>query len=274
MIGEFKEYTPEELNHLHKVDLMILKDVVKVLDKHNIPYFLYAGSLLGAVRHGGFIPWDDDIDIAMFREDYDKAIPILVRELDKDKYDILEPTIQEDCFYSFAKISLKGTKFSLWYRDYVSFNVGIHIDIFPFDNVPDGNLKAKWYNFKTQILNHLMTNSVLKIEHSKVHRLIHYLLKILPVSSKSWKNRFYKANTKYNNQKTRRVTEFLIQPGFIAFDRADLTAGDKMKFEDEEFTVPQNWDKHLTEYFGDYMRLPPEEDRYNGAPLELDFGKY
>ncbi len=273
-IGEFKKYNPKDLEHLHDIEIMILKDILKILNKNNIPYFIYAGSAIGAVRHGGFIPWDDDIDLAFFRDDYEKAVIALNRELDPNKYDVIAPNLIDDCFYTFAKVSLKGTKFSFWYKDYVSFNVGIHIDLFPFDNVPDSDFKGKIYNFKTRLINHLQTNAIIEIKDSKAHLLIHKALKLLPISNKKWKSILYNSLTKYNKKETKRVTEFLIQPSFIAFDREDLLLGETMKFEDVDVVMPKNYDKHLKEYFGNYMELPPEEDRYNNAPEILDFGKY
>ena len=80
-VSEFRKYTDEEIKHLQDVELMILKDVVKILEKHNLNYYMYGGSLLGTIRHKGFIPWDDDIDIILFREDFDKALDILNNEL-------------------------------------------------------------------------------------------------------------------------------------------------------------------------------------------------
>ena len=101
-VGEFRKYSDEEIKHLQDVELMILKDVVKILNKHNLNYYMYGGSLLGTIRHKGFIPWDDDIDIILFRKDFDKALDILNNEL-SDKYDLVQMDYVEDCFASFAK---------------------------------------------------------------------------------------------------------------------------------------------------------------------------
>ena len=79
--GEFRKYSDDEIKHLQEVELMILKDVVKVLDKHDLKYYMYGGSLIGTIRHEGFIPWDDDIDIILFREDFDKSLDILKEDM-------------------------------------------------------------------------------------------------------------------------------------------------------------------------------------------------
>ena len=89
--GEFRKYSDDEIKHLQEVELMILKDVVKVLDKHDLKYYMYGGSLIGTIRHEGFIPWDDDIDVIMFREDFEKLNAVFEKEID-DAYDTVNAT--------------------------------------------------------------------------------------------------------------------------------------------------------------------------------------
>lgn len=273
MALNLRHYSPEDLKHLHELEVMILKDMIDVLEKNNIPYFAYGGTHIGALRHEGFIPWDDDVDIVLFREDYEKAIEVFNRELDPDKYEVLSPSLIDDCFYLFSMVSLKGTKYAFWYRDYVSYNVGIHIDFFALDNVPDSDFKCKLYYYKTRLLNHLQTNAIIDMKHSKAHHLIHKVLKILPFSNKKWKEITYNAITKYNKEDTKRVADAGEISGFFAYDRDIFKPGIKTKFENIEVRVPQS-DEILIQLFGDYMQIPPEEERYNSAPEVLDFGKY
>ena len=82
----FRQYDEETLKHLHDLELMILKDFIKICEENNLNYYMYAGSLLGTIRHKGFIPWDDDLDIAMPRKDYNKFRKIAKNELDKKYY--------------------------------------------------------------------------------------------------------------------------------------------------------------------------------------------
>ena len=105
-MGPFKKYNDNDLKHLQNVELMILKDVIDFCDKHNINYYMYAGSALGAIRHKGFIPWDDDIDIILFRKDFEKFLS-LASKLDS-KYGLLSFN-QENYPYPFLKVFLKGT---------------------------------------------------------------------------------------------------------------------------------------------------------------------
>ena len=85
---KFKKYDDETLNHLHDLELMILKDFSKICEDYGLKYYMYAGSLLGAIRHKGFIPWDDDLDVVMFREDFEKFKKIFPT-LRSDKYELL-----------------------------------------------------------------------------------------------------------------------------------------------------------------------------------------
>ena len=115
----YEEYDNETLNHLRKVELMILEDFIEICEKNNLEYFSYGGTTLGAIRHGGFIPWDDDIDVIMFREDYEKFLTIMENEK-SGKYEILNMDKYEDYFLLISKMSLNGTKIDeMWTRSII-----------------------------------------------------------------------------------------------------------------------------------------------------------
>ena len=106
---KFNEYDPETLKHLQDVYLMMLKDFIKVCDENQIEYYLDGGSALGAVRHQGFIPWDDDIDIILFRDEYNRLIEIL-EKLPQDKYELLSSKNKKCYCRLHSQWNLKGTK--------------------------------------------------------------------------------------------------------------------------------------------------------------------
>lgn len=276
--SEFKEYTDDEIKHLQEVELIILKDVVKILEKHNLNYYMYGGSLLGTVRHKGFIPWDDDIDIILFREDFDKALDILNDEL-PDKYTLVQMNYIDDCFGSFAKVSLKGTTFSRWYTSYVNYETGINIDLFILDNIPKSDFLGKLHHRGYVFCYQFVINSCIKVDmytkfRTKLHHLFHDILSFIPINRKTWKNLLTKEMTFFNNKETERVTDCFNLAGYMAYQRDDFEPAIKAKFEDLEVRIPKNYDKLLTQIYGDYMKIPPEEDRYNAAPEILDFGEY
>ena len=114
MSSSYRDYDQKTLDILHQVELSILDDFIKVCEDNDLTYFLIGGSLLGAVRHQGFIPWDDDIDVGMMRKDYDKFLEIAQDKLG-DKYYVDYFPKDKKCYLPFAKIRLNGTVFLFIY---------------------------------------------------------------------------------------------------------------------------------------------------------------
>ena len=121
---------------------MILKDFIQICEENNIQYFLDGGTLLGAIRHEGYIPWDDDIDVMMLREEYDKFINFMEKN-PSEKYDLLSLETKKDYIRAFSKLSLKGTHVEEYTDINTDYKIGISIDIFVLDYVPDKYLKKK-----------------------------------------------------------------------------------------------------------------------------------
>lgn len=134
------------LNKLHDEMLVIYQEIARICEKHQLTYFVVGGTLLGAVVHKGYIPWDDDLDIAMPRDDYDKFINIYARELDVRFF--LHHTVTDDDYWlSFAKVRMNNTVFLEEKRKNVKAHSGIYVDIFPFDYAPSCNSRmdqVKW----------------------------------------------------------------------------------------------------------------------------------
>ena len=281
---KLKKYKPDDLKHVQELELKILKEIISICESHDLKYYAYAGTALGAVRHNGFIPWDDDIDIVMFREDYEKLLKILDTELSEEYY-VLNFHKHEKYYLPVTQVCLKGTEFRTYTILPNSYKLGIFIDIFPLDNVPESELKRKIYFSKYIIYHHLMLNSIFNIKtpnkiNSYIHYVIHHILGFYP-GHEGIVKKFLKYLTRYNHKNTNYVTLHLARTvdyinfgknGF--FDKRDFEPSKKIKFEDIEIVIPNNYDKILTLIYGDYMTLPPEEKRYNHAPEILDFGKY
>lgn len=141
------EYSTE----LRKVQLTILsifREIVRICDENDICYFIIGGTALGTVRHGGFIPWDDDFDIGMTRENYNKFLTIAQKKLPQDLFLQTIETEPESPFY-FAKVRKNGTKFVEKYCKNLNIHHGVYVyvDIFPYDNIPnDQKLRKKHHN--------------------------------------------------------------------------------------------------------------------------------
>lgn len=274
---EYRDYDDDEIKHLQELEVMILKDVVKILSEHGLRYYIYGGSLLGAIRHEGFIPWDDDIDIILFREDFDKALDILYNEL-PEKYELIHMDYIDDCFGSLAKVSLKNTTFSRWYTSYVNYDLGIFIDLFPLDNIPNSDFLAKLQHKGYTFCYQFVINSCIKVDmytkfRTMMHHMVYHILNVIPINPRFWKKLLTKEMTLLSNKKTERVINFF-NPKYVPFQRDDFEPATKANFEDFEVIVPKNYDKLLTQMYGDYMVIPPEEKRGNSAPEFIDFGEY
>lgn len=278
----YKKYDPDELKHLQQLELKILKQVISICETHGLKYYAYAGTALGAVRHGGFIPWDDDIDIVMFREDYEKLLKIMETEL-PDEYYVLNHYKYVDCHFTISRVCLKGTKFEHPEPIPVSFNEGICIDIFPIDNVPESSTKRKLYYYKCDIMRHLFMNSVFKINNNKFnslfHSIMHHILKRIP-GQKFILNRYINCLTKYEKEKTNYCTIHEVRFVYLKFrkigyfDKKDFEPSKKVKFEDIEIYLQNDYDEQLTLFYGDYMTMPPKEERFNHSGYLIDFGEY
>lgn len=137
-----KQYTPEELTQLHQVLYEILEEIVRICDKHNIPYFVIGGTAIGALYDKAILPWDDDIDIGMKREDYNKFLKIAPHEL-KKQYFLSWINTDSHTPYYFAKVKKNNTLFTEEMFKDVPMHQGIFVDIFPFDRIPDNKLLRK-----------------------------------------------------------------------------------------------------------------------------------
>lgn len=266
-----------QLRKLQELELDIAIEIKRVCEKNNIKYFLMYGSLLGAVRHGGFIPWDDDMDFGMLREDYDKFIKACEIDLDKEKFFL--QTWDTDFLYPFpwAKIQLKGTRFV---DDFAPENPnnGIAVDIFPFDSVPASDHAKKAQNlrcsFCTKIL--FIKKAYGKdMEYDSMKKKVFYMaLRVLSKMSTydAVKRYYYKHEIKYNCETTEYLASASLNYSLIKTEWT--THLDQIKFESTEFMAFQKKEEFLSYFYGDYMTPPPMEKRTGHNCISLDFGPY
>lgn len=258
------------LRKVQLIQLEMAKKVKKICDANGIQYFLDGGTLLGAVRHQGFIPWDDDLDIGMLRKDYDKFISIAQPALG-DQYFL--QTLDTDDHYGqpFAKIRKIGTV----YREEASRGLLTHnevyIDIFPFDYFPQDRMKLKMMRTKIKIcwkaisikaglLPWLSSSSFSEKCLSMIRNIPAVFLSCL--TREKIKHKYMAAMTAYNKLGT---TDVDVESGAYAGRHLlPISCFDnmvEMLFEDEYFKCPQGYHEVLKRYYGDYMTLPPEEQR-------------
>ena len=265
-----------ELRRLQFTEFNILKQFKELCDKHNLTYYLIGGTLLGAVRHKGFIPWDDDVDVSMPRPDY-------IRFLEIAKAELVSPyvlDIHDHHTFPFARIdniSMRVTsKFTrnaqIWYS---------WIDVFPMDAMPKNKVHyfLRKYHIlfrrKLFVISEFDDMAAQTKERHGLEKMIFTLidkcrLERLFNSEKQLKE-YHKVLMKYPYEKGRYVGQLLGGYKFkYMMEREVYEPGKELEFEGELFHVPENYDALLRNLYGDYMTLPPEDKRDKHKSTILD----
>lgn len=263
-----------EQQHLQRVVLEIAKDLDRLCRENNIDYYLGGGGAIGAIRHHGFIPWDDDLDFLMTNYNYRKFIKLCREKLDPNKYYIQEGLV--DWPMPFTKIRLRDTHIEEY--DGFTSNIdccGIFLDIFKLDNLSDNPLIIRWQYICAKIfLAYCLSNRTFN-STSLRKRILIYLT--FPLKVKFIRNFILKQVEKYNIMET--ANKYGCFWGRTRFNNS-ITDKDiygkplYVRFEDTELPVPEQYDKYLTQFFGDYMKLPPIEQQVGLHITKIDFGKY
>ncbi|MDE5994143.1 MAG: LicD family protein [Oscillospiraceae bacterium] len=277
--------TEEETAKFQKVLLQMMKDIHFVCEKHSLTYFLGGGSCLGAVRHKGFIPWDDDIDVIMPREDYDKFTSLLSAEF-PDKYFYEEIRINEKYDANFMKIRLKGSVCREIFESDPE-NAGIFIDINPLENVYDNSILRKIHGYFCELL--LLITSCVRLKNT-APKIMPYITDKKQLDVIKRKLRLGKLLSFFSLRKWLLITEKRMcvcknkNSSFVSiptgrkhyfgemqprstFSKAVLT-----DFEDTKFYIMEDFNSYLTGLFGeDYMTPPPKESRERHAVTALKF---
>lgn len=277
-----REYDEKTLKQLHRTEMDILKDFIEICEKNDLTYFGFAGTAIGALRHKGFIPWDDDIDVGLPREDYEKFLIIAAKEL-QNKYIIMNGETNENYPLMSTRLMKMDTKFREYSLKNINCQLGIFLDIYAFDNVSDDHKEFKkqmreaWFFSKLLILRSVPF-PVLGFKGFKaflVHlctAFIHYLMVIFRVPKKYIYKRCKAVGLRYNDRRTERIDYlFDTTPTMNIIKVKDLYPLVKLDFEDVKLNFPNNMHENLTNMYGDYMKLPPLEKRKNHYPYELEF---
>lgn len=250
-----------DIRELQLHQLAMFKEITEILDRENIQYFAIGGTALGAIRHNGFIPWDDDIDIGLLRPDYEKLLNIssqlpshliLMNHLSDNRFHLL-----------FSKIyNLTIPYESKGDRKYDTPK-NIFVDFFPWDNIS----QPEQLKIRLKKLNKKFKRAIYRAKGNAFQKLKFWLYK--PLLGFKTATQFYseiQENISASKTPTTKTWGDVLQNDILEFD--DIFPLRKVKFEDIEINVPNNCEKYLSKKYGDYMKLPPEKDRINHSGIK------
>lgn len=255
-----------KLRQLQQVELEILLEFKRICEKYNLTYYLVAGTLLGAVRHHGFIPWDDDVDVAMPRQDFEKFLNICSKELSKE-YFLQTKENDKDYFFSITKIRKNNTYVCEPEVEHLTFHKGIYIDIFVLEKCPNNKILAQAC-FKLQYLlnDALRVQSGIPVQYSGKNLLFKAIFFITTKLKKNWLYRVQDKLVQVMNHFSGDCYYCTLagRHGYPAeVYQADwLGQNTKLLFEREYFSVPEQWDKVLKNMYGDYRELPKNREEH------------
>jgi len=271
--GEVMTDENTTLRKLQLLELKILLELKRICEKHHIRYFLIGGTLLGAVRHQGFIPWDDDIDVGMMRSEYIKFLTLCNEELSQEYF--LQTFESDETFAnSYSKLRLTNTEYPEAGTKNLLHCKGIFIDIFPFDNMPNNKFSREIHRSKLMALSY-----VCLIKYGYIIKFSTLKEKILYLGLQCLSKIFDKTQVvkmtdnlfqKYNNKSA----SFYINGSFYCYPSEIFENFSELKFESIKFPVPAGYTKYLECAYGDYMTLPPENKRIKHTLYLPDFGPY
>ncbi len=279
----YSEYEPETLKKVQEVSIEVLEEFKRICKENNLTYFTLFGSAIGAVRHGGFIPWDDDLDVGMLRGDFEKFLTIAENLGEESKCELMSVLVDKENSSTVTKFQKKGTKFIGYYAKGLKANVGIAIDVFPIDVVPeDYKLRAKqarkafFYEKLMFLRKNPKPNLPLTGIKKVIAQIICYIawagLNVFHISS-VWLYKKFDAVLKMYSDSDSKYVSCLIAPvkKDYYWEKDTMLPVVEVPFENTTCSLPGNNHEILTKTYGDYMQIPPVEKRVNHAPLILKF---
>lgn len=280
-----REYDNATLKRLQECELILLRDFVDICESEGLMYFGLAGTALGAVRHKGFIPWDDDIDLGLPRKDFDRLVEI-VQSKYADRYEIMNAANNINYPLPTTRMMLKGTQFCEETLADIPCDLGIFLDLYAFDSVADDEKEyrkqawdAWWWSHVRILLS--IPKPVLPFRGFpravvlKACQFASFVFRTLGMTSEKAFEREEEARNRFRDRQTRRIAYLCDTDRFsqtISWD--ELLPLEKLEFEGLFLNFPANYKEHLEGLYGDYMTLPPEDQRKNHFPARLDFGPW
>jgi lipopolysaccharide cholinephosphotransferase len=256
------------LRQLQQLELHVMDDFARLCERHGLRYYLVYGTLIGAVRHHGFIPWDDDVDVAMPRRDYERLAELLEADLG-DRY-VLSSHRSDGLFpHIYAKLWLRGTRVRQQNDTERSFARGVGIDIFPLDGAPRSAVAQQLRRLVVRAFQIRLSFRV--ADRQRQRRWLRFLVRLLPLRLIRWLyDSTIRAWPETGADKWICAGPY---PDRQTFPRNWFGDGTPLEFEGRRFVAPHEWHRYLTQVYGEYMRLPPVEQRVSRHSLvDVDLG--
>lgn len=282
-MGEIKELSPEEFRQMQLLQLDMLVELDRVCRENNINYTIFGGTLLGAVRHKGYIPWDDDADVAMLREDYDKFKKI-TDQLNSEICYFQDHDTDPEYRWGYGKLRRTGTTYVRVGQEHLKCKTGVFIDVFPMDDIPHSTIGQMLNDFYCFCLRKILWSEVGKYSTSEdgIHRLYY---KIVSHISPSWVfKRVEKIAEKSRNSSTNRVRTLLFPATGKLYRKRENSLKTRYgmpkewfldlqeyEFEGKKLMGTRDYDTILKYIYNDYMKLPSEDKRDPHAPVSSYF---
>lgn len=269
-----------DIKHLQACELIIAEEIKRICEKHSIKYFLLAGSMLGAIRHKGFIPWDDDMDFGMLRSDYEQFCEVCQDDLNP-QFELVNWNTDANYPFSYGKIVLKKTHIKERFAPEMKRNDGIFVDIFPFDRVPMRDIDQERQKRKLYLYRRILwvkkgygrcivkqgLKQRIKYDGSRI------VFSILPY--KSIKRKLFETQTRYNGDES----DFVVMDSPYSYQKSMMRKEwlnhiCYYDFDGHKFPGICDYDAYLKNIYGDYMKLPPEDKRCGHEITEVEFNNY
>lgn len=273
------ENSQQHLNDTQKYILHVLREVTCVLEELKIPYFMQGGTMLGAIRHDGFIPWDDDVDLGIPRADYDRMLKEVSARL-PENLELRTYDDETDHHYYFARIVDK--RYQIRRMGSIEERLeNIWVDLFPLDGMPNGCISRQWHKMRllmTRLKFHLSCFEKVNIKRPGRPLVERMIIRVAMVTrvGKWWNTRkqldkMDRLLKKYPPEKSEYLVNFTGQTSFKfneMFKKEIYGQGKEYPFEDMVLVGPEQYDAYLKSLYGDYMTPPKEADR-NAHAAEL-----
>ena len=247
----------EELRQIQMIQQDLIGEVVRICKKRGIHFNMVGGTMLGAVRHGGYIPWDDDADIGFLRTEYEKFREACITELNHEKYYMQDLRDTEGYRWGYGKLRRKDTQFIRLGQEFMPYDQGISIDLMPFDNVPDGWIKKRVHFFRCFLYRKLFWSQVgSRTEENLWKRTVYKVMRRIPMK---WIKRRYQHFIDIGQRKKTQLVRILTFPtpkGVYGYERKWYTHLSKYQFGDMMLPGARDYDGYLRVKYGNYMQLP------------------